>query len=158
MKKVKISPKFQVVIPEEIRVAMRLKPGQTICVFQYDNRIEYIPVKSIKEMRGFLKGIDTEIERDTDRLVPTISIFEVFKKVTKERGEDLALQAVALMLQGRVVALDVSISLTASKISLELNIPMADSIILATARLHKATLWTQDADFCGLDGVRYFKK
>jgi len=68
MKKVKISPKFQVVIPEEIREAMRLKPGQTICVFQYDNRIEYIPVKSIKEMRGFLKGIDTEIERDTDGL------------------------------------------------------------------------------------------
>jgi predicted nucleic acid-binding protein len=106
----------------------------------------------------YAKNFAKAIESTENLLVPTISIFEVFKKVTKERGEDLALQAVALMLQGRVVALDVSISLTASKISLELNIPMADSIILATARLHKATLWTQDADFCGLDGVRYFKK
>ena len=106
----------------------------------------------------YAKNFAKVIESTENLLVPTISIFEVFKKVTKERGEDLALQAVALMQQGRVVALDVSISLTASKISLELNIPMADSIILATARLHKATLWTQDADFCGLDGVRYFKK
>ena len=106
----------------------------------------------------YAKNFAKAIESTENLLVPTISIFEVFKKVTKERGEDLALQAVALMQQGRVVALDVSISLTASKISLELNIPMADSIILATARLHKATLWTQDADFRGLDGVRYFKK
>ena len=106
----------------------------------------------------YAKNFAKAIESTETLLVPTISIFEVFKKVTKERGEDLALQAVALMQQGRVVALDVSISLTASKISLEVNIPMADSIILATARLHKATLWTQDADFRGLDGVRYFKK
>jgi len=106
----------------------------------------------------YAKNFAKAIESTENLLVPTTSIFEVFKKVTKERGEDLALQAVALMQQGRVVALDVSISLTASKISLELNIPMADSIILATARLHKATLWTQDADFRGLDGVRYFKK
>jgi predicted nucleic acid-binding protein len=106
----------------------------------------------------YAKNFAKAIESTENLLVPTISIFEVFKKVTKERGEDLALQAVALMQQGRVVALDVSISLTASKISLELNIPMADSIILATARLHKATLWTQGPDFRGLDGVRYFKK
>lgn len=106
----------------------------------------------------YAKNFAKAIESTETLLVPTISIFEVFKKVSKERGEDLALQAVALMQQGRVVALDVSISLTASKISLELNIPMADSIILATARLHKATLWTQGPDFRGLDGVRYFKK
>jgi predicted nucleic acid-binding protein len=106
----------------------------------------------------YAKNFARAIESTETLLVPTISIFEVFKKVSKERGENLALQAVALMQQGRVVALDVSISLTASKISLELNIPMADSIILATARLHKATLWTQGPDFRGLDGVRYFKK
>jgi predicted nucleic acid-binding protein len=106
----------------------------------------------------YAKNFAKAIESTETLLVPTISIFEVFKKVSKERGENLALQAVALMQQGRVVALDVSISLTASKISLELNIPMADSIILATARLHKATLWTQGPDFRGLDGVRYFKK
>ena len=106
----------------------------------------------------YAKNFAKAIESTETLLVPTISIFEVFKKVSKERGENLALQAVALMQQARVVALDVSISLTASKISLELNIPMADSIILATARLHKATLWTQGPDFRGLDGVRYFKK
>jgi hypothetical protein len=106
----------------------------------------------------YAKNFAKAIESTETLLVPTISIFEVFKKVTKEREENLALQAVALMQQGRVVALDVSISLTASKISLELNIPMADSIILATARLHKATLWTQGPDFRGLEGVRYFKK
>jgi len=106
----------------------------------------------------YAKNFAKAIESTETLLVPTISIFEVFKKVSKERGENLALQAVALMQQGRVVALDVSISLTASKISLELNIPMADSIILATARLHKATLWTQGPDFRGLEGVRYFKK
>jgi predicted nucleic acid-binding protein len=106
----------------------------------------------------YAKNFAKAIESTETLLVPAISIFEVFKKVSKERGENLALQAVALMQQGRVVALDVSISLTASKISLELNIPMADSIILATARLHKATLWTQGPDFRGLEGVRYFKK
>ena len=67
METVTVSPKFQVVIPQSVREALRIRPGQKIQVLVYDNRIEYIPVKPMKRMRGFLKGIDTEIERDADR-------------------------------------------------------------------------------------------
>jgi len=63
-----ISPKFQVVIPAVLRKAMKLKPGEKVPVFQYDNRIEYIPQRNFKEMRGFLKGIDTSVEREKDRV------------------------------------------------------------------------------------------
>jgi predicted nucleic acid-binding protein len=96
---------------------------------------------------------------DTDNLiVPSISIFEVFKRVLQQRGESDALQAVALMQQGRVVNLDVSIALQASKLSLDYKLPLADSIILATAHINNAVLWTQDEDFDGLPGVRYKAK
>jgi len=63
-----ISPKFQIVIPKEIREALNLKPGEKLQVFHYQNRLEFVPVKNIKKMRGFLKGIETIIERDKDRL------------------------------------------------------------------------------------------
>ena len=62
-----ISPKFQVVIPKEIREKLGLKPGQKLQTIVYDDRIELIPVRPIKKMRGFLKGIDTSVERDEDR-------------------------------------------------------------------------------------------
>ena len=68
METVTVSPKFQVVIPKEIREALKLVPGQKIQALLYENRIELIPVRPIKKMRGFLKGIDTTIDRDTDRL------------------------------------------------------------------------------------------
>jgi AbrB family looped-hinge helix DNA binding protein len=68
MATVTISPKFQILIPEEIRLAMRRKPGQKLAVFQYAGRIELVPVRPIKEMRGFLRGIDTTVERDPDRV------------------------------------------------------------------------------------------
>ncbi len=68
MTAVTISPKFQIVIPELIRRKLKLKPGEKVYVFSYDNRIEYIPAKNMKEMRGFLQGIDTNIDRDKDRL------------------------------------------------------------------------------------------
>jgi len=64
---VTISPKYQVVIPKEIRDALHLQPGEKLHVFRYQNRLEFVPVKDIKKMRGFLKGIDTTIERDKDR-------------------------------------------------------------------------------------------
>lgn len=63
-----ISPKFQIVIPKEVREALHLRPGEKLHVFSYQNRIEFVPVKDIKKMRGFLKGIETAIERDKDRL------------------------------------------------------------------------------------------
>lgn len=91
-------------------------------------------------------------------LVPAITLYEVFKVVCRQRGEDAALQAVAMMQQGRVIELSSSIALLAAKLSLDMKIPMADSMILATAQIHGAVLWTQDNDFEGLHGVRYFPK
>jgi predicted nucleic acid-binding protein len=95
----------------------------------------------------------------TDKLVvPTVSIYEVFKRVAQQRGEGDALQAVALMQQGSVVDLTATIALEAARTSSALGLPMADSIILATARASRATLWTQDSDFASIDGVRYIAK
>lgn len=96
---------------------------------------------------------------DTDNLiVPTICIYEVFKAVLQQRGEDAALETVALMKQGTTINLTDDLALQAAKISHEYKIPMADSIILATARANEAVLWTQDQDFKGIKGVNYFPK
>lgn len=65
---VKVSPKFQVVIPQQIREALGLRPGQRVQALQYGDRVEFIPVKPMKAMRGFLKGIDTSVPRDRDRV------------------------------------------------------------------------------------------
>jgi len=88
-------------------------------------------------------------------VVPSVSLYEVFKRVYQQRGESEALVAVALMQQGSVVDLDASLALSAARISAEIKLPMADSIILATARASGAILFTQDTDFDGMDGVRY---
>ena len=93
-----------------------------------------------------------------DLLVPTLSLYEVFKRVLQQRGEDDALQAVALMQQGLIVELTVSLALSAAHIRLNDKIPMADSIILATARAFGATLWSQDSDFEHIAGVKYIAK
>jgi AbrB family looped-hinge helix DNA binding protein len=68
MEVVKVSPKYQVVIPLPIRRSLGIKPGVKVNVLQYENRIEYIPVKEMKKMRGFLKGIDTEVIREKNRI------------------------------------------------------------------------------------------
>jgi predicted nucleic acid-binding protein len=91
-------------------------------------------------------------------LVPTLSIFEVFKRILQQRGEGEALQAIAVMQQGKVVELSSALALDAARLSLELKIPMADSIILATSRAFKAILWTQDSDFKDIDRVEYIKQ
>jgi predicted nucleic acid-binding protein len=96
---------------------------------------------------------------ETDELiVPAISVYEVFKTVLRQKDESSALEAVALMEQGRIVPLDTPISLLAARLSLDHSLPMADAIILATARLWDAVLWTQDVDFDGIEGVRYRPK
>lgn len=91
-------------------------------------------------------------------IVPTLSLYEVFKRILQQRGGDEALQAVGVMVQGLVVDLTMTLVLSAAKISVDLRLPMADSIILATARAYKATLWTQDSDFQGIEGVQYIEK
>ena len=68
MEAVKISPKYQVVIPKKLREALNLSPGQKVQMVAFDDRIEMIPVRKISEMKGFLKGIDTTVERETDRI------------------------------------------------------------------------------------------
>jgi predicted nucleic acid-binding protein len=96
---------------------------------------------------------------DTGTLVvPVITLYEVFKVVHRQRGEDAALQATALMQQGVVVELTAALALQAAKTSLELVLPMADSIILETARQHDALLWTQDEHFRDVAGVRFVAK
>jgi len=95
------------------------------------------------------------IEATDELVVPSLTIYEVFKRVLQQRDEGDALRAVAVMQQGSVVDLDVRLALSAARVSLDTRLPMADSVVLATASLHHATLWTQDADFEGLPGVRY---
>lgn len=94
----------------------------------------------------------------SELVVPVITLYEVFKRVLQQVDETAALEAVALMRQGRVVDLDSTTALRAAKLALDLSLPMADALILATARNHDATLWTQDADFAHLEGVRYVEK
>ena len=83
-----------------------------------------------------------------------VCVYEVFKKVLRERGETDALQAVSAMQSGQVIELDLSLALEAGR----LDLPLADSVIYATAQHHEATLWTQDEHFEKLPGVRYFAK
>ena len=91
-------------------------------------------------------------------LVPTICVYEVFKRILLERGEESALQAAGVMSHGREIDLNRKIALEAAQISTELKLAMADSIILATARAYDATLWTQDVHFKDIEGVRYIEK
>ena len=98
------------------------------------------------------------IEDTPELLVPTLSLFEVFKRVLQQRDENAAFHAVAVMQQATVVDLEAVIAVNAARISVELKLPLADSVILATARQYEAELWTQDADFNGIDGVQYRKR
>jgi predicted nucleic acid-binding protein len=96
---------------------------------------------------------------DSDSLVvPTVTIYEVFKVVLRESGENDALQAVAAMRKGTVSDLTAPLAMAAAKLSAGHDLPMADSIILATAREFNAELWTQDSDFMNISGVKYFPK
>ena len=97
------------------------------------------------------------IEAKRSLIVPTLALFEVFKRVSQQRNEDDALRAVAVMEQGRVVD-SIARLAWAARLSIQHAIAMADSMMLATAHRHRATLWTQDSDFDGLPGARYYAK
>ncbi len=98
------------------------------------------------------------IEKLEELLVPGITLIEVFKSILRQKGEDAALEVIAHMEQGKVVALDSGLALDAAYCGVEYKLPLADSIIYATTRKHEAVLWTQDIDFKDLNNVRYYPK
>jgi len=100
----------------------------------------------------------TPLNDTVSLVVPTVTIYEVFKVVFRESSENDALQAAVAMRKGTVVDLTSSLAIAASKLSLEHNLPMAGSIILATAKEFDATIWTQDSDFMNIGDVKYFPK
>jgi predicted nucleic acid-binding protein len=91
-------------------------------------------------------------------LVPSITITEVFKSVLRQRNEDAALEVVAHMEQGTVIALDGELAINAAVFGVELKLPLADSIIYATGRKYDAVVWTQDVGFNGLESVKFYPK
>jgi len=91
-------------------------------------------------------------------VVPAVTIYEVFKVVLRESSENKALQAAVAMQKGKVIDLTAKLAIDASKLSLQYGLPMSDSIILATAQVFNATIWTQDSDFKNISGVNYFPK
>ena len=97
------------------------------------------------------------LQKPAELLVPTVSIYEVFKRILQQKEETDALRAVAAMQQGSVLPLDEGLALSAARLSLDAKLPLADSIMLASARTAGASLWTQDKDFEGMEGVRYFE-
>jgi len=97
------------------------------------------------------------LEKTNRLIIPAIIIYEVAKVLLRERGEDAVIIAQAHMQQGIIVNLTVELATNAAEISLKNRIPMADSIILATARLFEATIWTQDEHFQGLPKTKYFR-
>jgi predicted nucleic acid-binding protein len=98
------------------------------------------------------------IEDSEALVVPTLTIFEVFKKTMQLRGEAAGLEAAALMMQGHVIDVTATVALEAARLSIAHRLPLADAVILATARTHGAKLWTQDAHFDGLEEVEYRAK
>jgi predicted nucleic acid-binding protein len=102
--------------------------------------------------------ISETIENINDLIIPSITLYEVFKKLLLETTEDDALFCIAHMKQGSIIDLTDELSLVASKISIEFKLPMADSIIYATTLKYNCILWTQDHHFSGLNFVHYSEK
>ncbi len=98
------------------------------------------------------------IESPEQLIVPSLTLFEVFKRTHQLAGEATALDVIGAMVQGQVVDLSAELALEAARLSVETGLAMADSIILATTRAHSATLWTQDAHFDGMEGVEFRAK
>ena len=98
------------------------------------------------------------IEDTKNLLVPVICMYEVFKKLLQQSGLNEAQIHVSDMKQGKVIEIDEALALSAAKLSAELKLPMADSLILATVRANDAALWTQDEHFKDIDGVKYIEK
>lgn len=98
------------------------------------------------------------IEAPDELLVPSITLLEVFKRIAQQRDESTALQYIAVMQQSVVVELDAALALRAAMLGRQYRLPLADSVVYATAQAAGATVWTQDADFEGLPGVKFWRK
>jgi predicted nucleic acid-binding protein len=98
------------------------------------------------------------IEESSKLIVSVVNLYEVYKKVMGERNENAAKEAAGLMMQGIIIGVDSSIAIRAARLSCELKIPMADSLIYVTAQINNAIVWTQDYDFKDLEGVKFIKK
>jgi toxin FitB len=110
-------------------------------------------------IEGENAGLFAPVIEDFEHLiVPVICIYEVFKKVLQNQGQAMAEFRIADLVKGNVIDLTVPLALSAAKLSAEMKLPMADSIILATARDYGATLWTQDEHFKNIDDVKYIEK
>lgn len=124
---------------------------------------EWNLVDSCGWLEYFANGVNADlfapaIEDASRLIVPSLCLSEVFKRVVQQRNESDALRAVAVMRQGRTIALDDHLALSAARLSAQIKLAMADSIILACARQHQAILWTQDAHFEGIADARYIAK
>lgn len=98
------------------------------------------------------------VENTKDLIVPSICLFEVFKRVLQQKGEDSAIIAISAMRNGSIVDLNASIALDAARLGTRHRLPLADSVILATAQACNATIWTSDSDFKDIDGVKFLDK
>ncbi|MBU4225145.1 MAG: type II toxin-antitoxin system VapC family toxin [Chloroflexi bacterium] len=114
--------------------------------------LEYI---ANEDNAPFFKPAILDLER---LIVPTICLYEVYKRMAVQRGQESALQSVGVLFRGMVIDITSELALEAANLSLEHKLPMADSIILATAHAYDATLWTQDEHFKDMDGVKYIEK
>ena len=98
------------------------------------------------------------LEETSTLIVPSICIYEVFRRLLQQRGRSDALEAVAVMRQATVVPLTETLAMEAAALGNDLKLPLADSVILATARAAEAVLWTQDTHFASIAGVQYFER
>ena len=104
------------------------------------------------------KVFSRPIENIEKLIIPSITITEVFKCILHQCGEDMALEGIAHMEQGKIIPLDSSLAIDAAQYGVDYKLPLADSIIYATAQKFNALIWTQDIDFKPLEGVKYFPK
>ncbi|OGO76110.1 MAG: twitching motility protein PilT [Chloroflexi bacterium RIFOXYD12_FULL_57_15] len=98
------------------------------------------------------------IRDEENLLVPSVCLYEVFKRICQQQGKQAALEGISRLYRGTIINLNDELALQAAQLSLTHNLPMADSIILATARAQNATLWTQDEHFKNIEGVKYIEK
>ena len=191
MENVKVSRKYQVVIPEKLRHEAGIRPGDMMVAIVKNGILQYVPVRPLRTTRGMIKGMEIKaparrarpllisidsygwIERFTegpkssqyDRVIDSmkpkeiitsgVAVYEVYKKVKGLRGEQTALEAVAVLSQTSIIVVDQTLCLEAADYSLQHDLHFADALVYATARHYGAQLYTGDEDLRRLKGVSF---